>query len=261
MATTKIISIANQKGGVGKTTTAVNLACGLAGRGVSTLLIDLDSQANASSALGIERGENCSLYNVFLGNDDIAGKIVPSGRKHLDIIPSESDLATLESLLLQRGGNYIARLREFLDPIKESGKYSAVIIDCPPALGLLTMNGLAASDYVVVTLQCEYLALEGLSQCLNLIDEIRNTQINPNLALGGILMTMYDVRTSLSKAIVEDVAKAFPKDLLKTRIPRTVRLGEAPSFGKSIFEYDGKCLGAYAYAALSREIAKRFSLK
>ncbi len=259
--TTKIFSIANQKGGVGKTTTAVNLACGLAKQGVPTLLIDLDSQGNASSALGIERSENCSLYNVFLGNDKISEKIVDSGRKHLDMIPSEPDLATLESLLLQQGGNYLARLREILTSIKRSGKYGAIIIDCPPALGLLTMNSLAAADYVLVTLQCEYLALEGLSQCLGLIEEIRDSKANADLKLGGILMTMYDVRTSLSKAIVDEVAKAFPKEILKTRIPRTVRLGEAPSHGKSIFEYDERCMGAYAYAALTKEVIKRFSLK
>lgn len=259
---TQIFSIANQKGGVGKTTTAVNLACGLARRGVPVLLVDLDSQANATSALGIEKTVGGSLYEAFFGNASAASKIVPSGTKNLDLIPSEADLAAIESELLQvRKDDYLGALRDVLKPVKDSGKYAAIIIDCPPSLGMLSMNSLVAANYLLITLQCEYLAMEGLSQILETVERIRESGNNPNLALGGILMTMFDVRTNLSRAIVEDVSKTFPQLVFKSKIPRSVRLGEAPSYGKSIFEYDPNGSGALAYDAFAKECIRRFSLK
>lgn len=260
--TTKIFSIANQKGGVGKTTTAVNLASGLARRGVPTLLVDLDSQANATSALGIEKKVGGSLYGVFFGEGTAQEKIIPTGTKNLDIIPSEADIAAIESELLQhRQENYLASLRDVLEPVKNSGKYAAIIIDCPPSLGMLSMNSLVVADYLLITLQCEYLAMEGLSQILETVERIRESGNNPGLSIGGILMTMFDVRTNLSRAIVEDISKTFPQLVFKAKIPRSIRLGEAPSYGKNIFDYDPNGAGALAYDALAKECIRRFSLR
>jgi len=257
---TKIFSIANQKGGVGKTTTAVNLACGLARRGVPALLVDLDSQANATSALGIEKTEGASLYGAFAGTASATGKIISTGTPNLDLIPSEVDMAVLESELLQRE-NYLLQLKKILDPVKKSGKYGAIILDCPPALGMLSMNSLAAADHLLITLQCEYLAMEGLSQILNVVEQLREAKVNPVLTIGGIVMTMFDVRTNLSRQVVAEVTKVFPQLVFKSMIPRSIRLGEAPSHGKSIFDYDPNGSGAVAYDALSKEIIRRFELK
>lgn len=257
---TKIFSIANQKGGVGKTTTAVNLACGLARRGVPALLVDLDSQANATSALGFPKTEGASLYDVLTGDADAREKIIATGTPNLDLIPSEVDMAAVEANLPQQE-NYLSRLKSALAPIRKSGKYSAVILDCPPALGMLSMNSLAAADHLLITLQCEYLALEGLSQILNVVEQIREAKVNPDLTIGGIVMTMFDVRTNLSRQVAADVSKAFPQLVFKTKIPRSIRLGEAPSHGKSIFDYDPNGSGALAYDALSKEFIRRFDLK
>ena len=257
---TKIFSIANQKGGVGKTTTAVNLACGLARRGISVLLVDLDSQANATSALGLPKTEGGSLYSVLTGDASVKEKIIPTGTPNLDIIPSEVDMAAVESELLQRE-NYLSQLKNVLAPIRKSGKYGAIILDCPPALGMLSMNSLAAADHLLITLQCEYLAMEGLSQILNVVDQIREAKVNPGLTICGIVMTMFDVRTNLSRQVVAEISKAFPQLVFKSMIPRSIRLGEAPSHGKSIFEYDPNGSGALAYDALSKEVIRRFELK
>lgn len=257
---TKIFSIANQKGGVGKTTTAVNLACGLARRGVPALLVDLDSQANATSALGMPKTEGASLYRVLTGDESAKDKIIPTGTPNLDLIPSEVDMAALESELLQQE-NYLSKLKNALAPIRKSGKYGAIILDCPPALGMLSMNSLAAADHLLITLQCEYLAMEGLSQILDVVEQIREAKVNPELTIGGIVMTMFDVRTNLSRQVVAEVIKAFPQLVFKSMIPRSIRLGEAPSHGKSIFDYDPNGTGALAYDALSKEIIRRFELK
>lgn len=254
-----VFTIANQKGGVGKTTTAINLAANLAERKVRTLLIDLDAQANATSALGLEKVEDGSLLGPLNGEGTAAERIIPTGRDRLDLIPAEVDLATLEIGLSRREG-YLQILREVLAPVRQSGDYKAIIIDCPPALGLTSMNALAAADHLLIALQCEYLALEGLGQILRVVEQIKEAGVNPKLSLGGIIMTMFDVRTNLSREVVNEVQKSFPKIVFQTPVPRTVRLSEAPSHGQTIFEYDNGSAGAAAYRALGKEVRKRFSL-
>ncbi|MDR2512405.1 MAG: ParA family protein [Puniceicoccales bacterium] len=257
---TTIFSIANQKGGVGKTTTAVNLSVGLAHLGIPTLLIDLDSQANATSALGLPKEEGKSLYGPLHGDGTATEKIIPTGIPKLDIIPSEMDMAALESELLQKD-NYLAQLRNILAPIKTNKRHRAVVLDCPPALGMLSMNSLAAADHLLITLQCEYLAMEGLGQILSVVAQLRDANINPSLTVGGIILTMFDVRTNLSRQVASEVRQHFPELVFDSTIPRSIRLGEAPSHGKSIFDYDPLSPGATAYANLAKEITKRFSLR
>ncbi len=260
MAPTTVFTIANQKGGVGKTTTAVNLAAALAEQKVPTLLIDLDPQANATSGLGIEKQEGRSVYPVLSGEGDIESMVVETGRPNLYLLPSEVDLAAAEIELAQKP-DYLLQLKIALAPLFASGKYRAVIIDCPPSLGMLSMNSLAAADYLLVALQCEYLALEGLGGILNVVQRLHDAGINDRLAVGGIVMTMFDVRTKLSREVVEEVRSNLPDKIFNTVVPRTVRLSEAPSFGQTIFEYDKLNPGATAYRSLAKEVVKRFSLK
>lgn len=257
---TKIFSIANQKGGVGKTTTSINLGVALARRGVRTLIIDLDPQANATSGLGLEKAEGGSLYGCLHGDGDVRRQVQETGRKDLSMIPAEVDLAAIEVELSQRE-NYLVQLRHCLQPLRDSEVFSAIIIDCPPALGMLSMNSLAAADHLLIALQCEYLALEGLSQILKVVDQLRDAGVNPELSVGGILMTMFDIRTNLSRQVVEEVKQHFPELMFKTVIPRSVRLSEAPSFGQSIYEYDPLSSGATAYTNLAREVTSRFGLR
>lgn len=257
---TKIISIANQKGGVGKTTTAINLSVALAQQNIKTLLIDLDPQGNATSGLGYEREAGKSLYGPLHGEGRALSKVFNTRIKNLALIPSEVDLAAIETELHHQE-NYLSRLKDVLEPIKSLGEYHAIILDSPPALGLISMNGLVASDYLLVALQCEYLALEGLGQILEVVQTLKDADIETNLEVGGILMTMYDVRTRLAKQVVSEVEEHFPDKLIKTLIPRSVRLSEAPSFGQSIFEYDPESSGAAAYALLAKELIERFELK
>ena len=254
-----VFTIANQKGGVGKTTTAVNLAAALAERKIHTLVVDLDPQANATSALGIEKQEGKSLYGPLRGEGGAFEMLTPTAWEHLAIIPSEVDLAAIEIELAQQE-NYLLRLRSVLEPIRQSGGYRVIIIDCPPALGMLSMNSLAAADHLLIALQCEYMALEGLGQILKVVDRLKNAGVNPDLDVGGIVMTMYDSRINLAKQVVEEVRNHLPEKIFQTLIPRTVRLSEAPSFGQPIFVYDPHGPGSTAYRALAKEIATRFGL-
>lgn len=255
-----VFTIANQKGGVGKTTTAVNLAAALAQQKIPTLLIDLDPQANATSGLGFDKEEGRSIYPTLTGDAKAIDMIIDSGRPNLHLLPSEMDLAAAEIEIAQ-SENYLERLKEVLAPIIDSDQYRAIIIDCPPALGMISMNSLAAANYLLVALQCEYLALEGLGQILSVVDRLHEAGVNDKLEVGGIIMTMYDVRTRLSREVVDEVKNNLPDLIFNTVIPRTVRLSEAPSFGQTIFEYDKLNPGAAAYKGIAKEMIKRFKLK
>lgn len=257
---TTIFTIANQKGGVGKTTTAVNLAAALAEKKIRTLLIDLDPQANATSAIGVEKQAGRSLYGPIHGDGSAMDMITPTSYPLLSLIPSEEDLAAAEIEIAQ-GENYLERLKTVLAPLRDSGEFRAIIIDCPPALGMLSMNSLVAADYLLIALQCEYMALEGLGQILKTVDRLKSAGVNPSLEVGGIVMTMFDMRTNLSREVVNEVKKHLPEKIFKTVIPRTVRLSEAPSFGKTIFDYDPTSPGASAYKNLAKEIIDRFKLR
>lgn len=256
---TTVFTIANQKGGVGKTTTAVNLAAGLAERKIHTLLIDLDPQANATSAVGVEKQAGRSLYGPLNGEGSVFEMITPTAYQHLALIPSEEDLAAAEVEIAQ-SENYLGRLAALLSPLKASNGYRAIIIDCPPSMGMLSMNSLAVADHLLIALQCEYMALEGLGQILRNLDRIRDAGLNRELSLGGVVMTMFDGRTNLSKQVVDEVRTHLPDKIFNTVIPRSIRLSEAPSFGKPIFAYDNASAGAVAYRELTAEVIKRFNL-
>ncbi len=258
MATT-VFTIANQKGGVGKTTTAVNLAAALAEKKIHTLLIDLDPQANATSAIGVEKQAGKSLYGPLRGEGSALEMITPTAYEHLALIPSEEDLAAAE-IELASTENYLLKLRGVIEGVRNSNGYRVIIIDCPPALGMLSMNSLAAADWLLITLQCEYMALEGLGQILRNVDRLKSAHLNDSLQLGGVVMTMFDSRTNLAKQVVDEVKEHLPDKIFKTVIPRTVRLSEAPSFGKPIFAYDPHGPGATAYRSLAAEIIERFGL-
>ena len=255
-----VFTIANQKGGVGKTTTAINTSYALAARGVRTVLVDLDPQANATNGLGLEKVQGSSLYGPLCVEGRSLDKIQPVAASDcLFMIPSEVDMAAIEIELVQRE-NYLVQLRECLAPIRESGDYDAIILDCPPALGMLSMNSLAAADYLLIALQCEYLAMEGLGQILNVLEKLREAGVNQGLELGGILMTMFDQRTNLAHQVVGEVRNHFDELVFRTMIPRSIRISEAPSFGQSIFEYDPDGAGANAYRYFADEIIDRFQL-
>jgi len=257
---TIVFTIANQKGGVGKTTTAVNLAAAFAAKQIATLLVDLDPQANATSSVGVEKQEGKSLYGPLRGEGNAMDLIVKTTTKNLSVIPSEEDLAAAEIEIAQTE-NFLFKLKSVLDPIRASEKFKVIIIDCPPALGMLSMNSLVAADYLLITLQTEYMALEGLGQILRNVERLKTAGINTTLELGGVIMTMYDARTKLSKQVVDEVRSHLPDKIFETVIPRTIRLSEAPSFGKSIFAYDASSPGAHAYKQLAEEVIARFSLQ
>lgn len=247
-----IICIANQKGGVGKTTTAINLSASLAAAEKKTLLIDGDSQGNASSGIGTDRNaiQNENLYHAMIGEIPLGKVILPTVIPHLDIIPSSQDLIGIEVELVNVEGKE-TRLLHLLKSMDRD--YEFIVIDCPPSLGVMTINALVASDYLIIPLQCEYFAMEGLGYLLNTIKLVK-ARLNPRLSLGGILLTMFDARNLLTHRVSEDVRKHFGNKVFKTVIPRNVRLSESPSHGLPIILYDIKSRGALAYMELAQEI-------
>jgi len=255
-AAMKIVAIANQKGGVGKTTTAVNLGAALAELGKRILIVDLDPQANATSSFGLQGVEDVSLYEPLLGEASITEKILPTRREGLFIVPAHLDMAGAE-VEIARMPNHLTRLAETLKPLHTDQTFDFVFLDCPPSLGILMSNALAAADELLTPIQCEYFALEGLVKIVRLIEQVLDSGANERLELGGIVMTMFDARTNLSQQVVADVRKHFGERVYETVIPRSVRLSEAPSFGKSILEYASSGPAARAYRALAREFMNR----
>ena len=253
---TRVIAVANQKGGVGKTTTAVNLAACLAQMGQRVLLFDLDPQANATSGVGLEKTEGASAYRALLGEGALLDKVQKSAWERLEVIPSELDMCGAD-IEIARLENHIGRLRAALEPVRASGRYDLVLIDCPPSLGTLTLNAFAAADQLLVPLQCEYYALEGISMITRLLNQIRDTGVNPGLHLLGVVMTMFDGRTRLSQQVVDEVRQHFGETVFETVIPRTTRLAEAPSHGKPIIHYDKYSAAAAAYEVLAQDLLKR----
>ncbi len=246
----KIIAIANQKGGVGKTTTAINLASCVAVRGKRVLLVDVDPQGNSSSGLGVDKNlYKKTTYDVLVEGMPANEAIIPTKVERLDIMPATIDLVGADLILVSAMAREM-KLKEALQPIKDN--YDYIFMDCPPSLGLITLNALCAADRILVPIQCEYYALEGLTQLMNTVKIVRKS-LNPELSVEGVVMTMYDGRTNLSVQVVEEVKRFFQNKVYNTVIPRNVRLGEAPSFGLPVILYDPKCLGSEAYMALAQE--------
>jgi chromosome partitioning protein len=253
--------VANQKGGVGKTTTAVNLAAALSMGGLKVLVIDLDPQGNASTAFAIDRANSAGMYEVLINDlpmSEVAVKI--ASFPHLEVIPANSELAGAEILLVPavaREFRLKSSLLTFLDTRANAGqRFDYVFIDCPPSLGLLTINALAAADEVLVPIQCEYYSLEGLSLLLETLGEVQK-RLNPKISLTTIVLTMFDSRTRLASDVADNVKKHFPRELIDIPIPRAVRVSEAPSYGQTVMTYDAASPGAIAYLSVAREIANR----
>jgi len=256
----RIIALANQKGGVGKTTTAINLGTALAAIGERVLIVDLDPQGNASTGLGIDRRHrDCSTYDVLIGEAPLREAIVATAVPRLHIAPSTLDLSGLE-LELGTARDRAFRLRNAIAVLNENHAegqdFTYVLVDCPPSLNLITVNAMAASDAILVPLQCEFFALEGLSQLLQTVEQVRST-LNPNLSIHGIVMTMFDSRNNLSNQVVADVRQFMGSKVYDTMIPRNVRISEAPSYGKPVLVYDLKCVGSEAYLKLATEVIQR----
>jgi chromosome partitioning protein len=251
------IALANQKGGVGKTTTAVSLSVALAAGGYRVLLVDIDPQGNATSSLGVEKADlEHTIYDLLVGNADARTVTVSTGRDRLHLLPSAPELAGAEVELVDVQSRE-SRLKAGLDSIRHD--FDLLLIDCPPSLGLITVNALTAADLVLVPIQCEFLALEGVGQLITTIDLVRR-HLNPSLDIIGVLMTMYDGRTRLSQHVVNEVRRYFPERIFQDVIPRSVRLAEAPSYGQAINEYDRPSRGAVAYRAVAAELLERLGL-
>ncbi len=249
----RVVSIANQKGGVGKTTTSINLSTILAKKGKKVLLIDADPQGNATSGLGIDKEIDKSIYDVIINEVNINETLKDTMVKNLKVCPSNINLAGAEVELVSLISRE-HRLKERIDEIKDN--YDYIIIDCPPSLGLITLNAFTASDSVLIPVQCEYYALEGLGQLINTVNLVRR-HLNKNLEIEGALLTMYDVRTNLSNQVVKEVKRYFEDKVYKTIIPRNIKLSEAPSYGMPITVYDPKSKGAKCYEKLAREFIKK----
>ena len=252
----RVLAIANQKGGVGKTTTAINLGTALAAVGETVLLIDTDPQGNASTGLGVPRqARKTTMYDVYMGDKTLAEAATPTQLPGFDLAASDADLSGLE-MELASSPRRSYRLRDALSALRATGKYSYVLIDCPPSLNLLTVNAMTAADAVFVPLQTEFFALEGLTQLMRTIELVRGS-LNPALEIQGVVLTMYDRRNSLSEQVSRDVREHFGDTVYETVIPRNVRVSEAPSHGKPVLIYDLKCAGSQAYLQLAREVVRR----
>lgn len=252
----RVLAIANQKGGVGKTTTAINLGTALAAVGESVLLIDSDPQGNASTGLGVGRAaRKVTMYDVYMGEKTLDEAAIQTMLPGLDLAASDPDLSGLE-MELAASPRRSYRLRDALSALRSTGKYSYVLIDCPPSLNLLTVNAMTGADAVFVPLQTEFFALEGLTQLMRTIELVRGS-LNPALEIQGVVLTMYDRRNSLSEQVARDVREHFGDTVYETVIPRNVRVSEAPSFGKPVLIYDLKCAGSQAYLQLAREVVRR----